>query len=290
MASSMSLADVHPPERHPNPTEGRVVIDGIELHYKQWGASTRPPILLLHGFLSNADIWDDLAWLLSGDYYVVALDQRGHGKSDWSENGDYSIDDHFSDLVRFIEHLDLDELILIGHSMGGRNALFYCTCRPERIKKLILVDARPGNSEQSVEALKRMLDFAGVNAGDIDDTVQKANTLFPDLSLKAAYNQVRTESEKAVETKNSHSFDPWLVVASQLVDNRVEDLWPFMESVSCSTLVIRGEHSTFISKEDAENMIYLIPGAKMETIPHASHLPMWENRQAFHQAVLSFLT
>ena len=118
------------------PREGDFQVNGLRLRYLEWGEQTKPPVLLLHGFLSQASIWSSLARQLSRNYHVIALNQRGHGNSDWSSEGDYSIDDHFTDLVCFLEELELREVILVGHSMGGRNALFYAVCRPERIKKL----------------------------------------------------------------------------------------------------------------------------------------------------------
>jgi len=272
-----------------SPNEGWIVVNGIKLHYLEWGKATNPPVLLLHGFLSNANIWDGLASELSRDYRVFALNQRGHGKSDWSATGDYSIDDHFADLVHFIEYLDLKELILIGHSMGGRNALFYAACRPERIEKLVLVDARPGNSDQSVQALKHMLDYADLSASEIEEFVEKADTLYPELPLKAAFDRIHSDSKPTSDQINNQSYDPWLVVASQLADNQVEDLWPFMAGVSCGTLIMRGQYSTFVSEADAENMERLIPSSEISVIPHSSHLPMLENQKFFNQAVLSFM-
>ncbi|MCP4756438.1 MAG: alpha/beta hydrolase [Proteobacteria bacterium] len=251
-----------------------MVLNGIELHYLEWGKRTHPPVLLLHGFLSQARIWGDLASILCGNHRVLALNQRGHGKSEWSTDGDYSIDAHFTDLVHFIEHLDLRELVLIGHSMGGRNALFYTACRPERIRKLILVDARLGNSDQSLNALKSMLGNA-----DVAD--------FSHLSIDDAFDRIRSTSEKPIAAGNGSLYDPWLVVASHLADHRVEDLWPFVGNIPCPTWIIRGERSRFLSQTDAETMKHLMPTAEIEVVPLASHLPMLENRQAFNRAVLN---
>jgi len=84
-------------------------------------------------------------------------------------------------------------------------------------------------------------------------------------------------------------FDPWLITASKLAGYLVEDLWPFMEGITCPTLIVRGQHSEFLSPIDAENMRLMIPKASLSVIPRSSHLPMLENPTAFKQAVLSFL-
>ena len=80
-----------------------------------------------------------------------------------------------------------------------------------------------------------------------------------------------------------------MIIASHLSEYMVEELWPFMESVPCPTLIVRGQHSTFISREDAERMGALIPNAEVAVIPRASHIPMIQNPTAFVQAVRSFL-
>ena len=109
------------------PAEKYLDVNGIRFHYLDWGNDKLQPILLLHGFMAHAHVWDDFAQNFRTRYHVIALDQRGHGETQWCEDGAYSIYDHFTDIACFGEALNLNDLILIGHSMGGRNALFY-TC------------------------------------------------------------------------------------------------------------------------------------------------------------------
>src|SRR4030042_5227817 len=136
------------------PKEKYLDVNGIRLHYLDWGNYKLQPILLLHGFMAHAHVWDDFGQNFRTRYHVIALDQRGHGETQWCEDGAYSIYDHFSDIVCFVEILGLRDLILIGHSMGGRNALFYTACNPNMVEQLILADIRPGNDPKSSKALK----------------------------------------------------------------------------------------------------------------------------------------
>ena len=247
----------------------RVGISGLELHYIDWGNHHCPPILLLHGFLSHAHTWTRLATSIRSDYHVMALDQRGHGASEWADAGAYGIDDHFCDLAGFIDLLDLNELILIGHSMGGRNALFYTACRPERIKGLILVDARPANTDESVLALKHLL-----------DTFRKGS------DAGSALNMTGGES---MDPMPGAQYDPSLIIGAEQAGCRVEPLWPFMEDLDCPTLIIRGEESTFVSHSEAETMNRMIAGSELVEIKGASHLPMFETPTEFKSAIRSFL-
>jgi pimeloyl-ACP methyl ester carboxylesterase len=89
------------------PKDTTLDIKGLRLHYLDWGKSGKQPMLLLHGFMAHAHVWDDFAQTFRTRYHVIALDQRGHGETQWCEDGVYSIYDHFSDIFCFVEILDL---------------------------------------------------------------------------------------------------------------------------------------------------------------------------------------
>src|SRR4051812_32070147 len=92
-------------------------INGLKLHYVDWGTEGRPPFVLLHGFSAMARYWDGFAVHMRDQYHVFALDQRGHGDSDWAQ--DYGPDAMPSDLAQFVDGLGLQRFSLMGHSMGG---------------------------------------------------------------------------------------------------------------------------------------------------------------------------
>lgn len=263
------------------PRGRQIQVNGLELHYSDWGESARQPILLLHGFLGHGGIWGSFASQIRSAYHVLALDQRGHGLSGWSRNGAYSLDDHFLDITRFIECLDLKDLIVVGHSMGGRNALFFAACRPEWVKALVLVDARPANTGESILALKHLL--ASLKKQSAVDHVVAEHPSGNGAGVE------RDESKRAVDAVGALNYDPRLITGVELSGYRVESLWPFMESLACPTLVIRGENSTFLSRKEAERMHRLIPESELVEIPGTSHLPMFGNPTAFNEAVISFL-
>ena len=111
---------------------------GLRLHYRDWGGSG-PPILLLHGLSSNTRIWDWTAPLLTDRFRVIALDQRGHGPSDVPESG-YGFDETVPDVVAFIEARGLDRPIVVGHSWGASVALALGVEHPEHTRGVVMVD------------------------------------------------------------------------------------------------------------------------------------------------------
>jgi pimeloyl-ACP methyl ester carboxylesterase len=131
------------------PVDRTVTVKGLRLHLLDWGGAGRVPLLLLHGFTGHAHAWDTLAVALQPHFHVHALDQRGHGDSDPAEV--YGPEAAFDDISGVVDQLGLAPLILIGLSMGGRNAIYFTTRRPEAVRKLVIVDIGPEISKRALE-------------------------------------------------------------------------------------------------------------------------------------------
>ena len=116
----------------------RITINGLDFHYRDWGGSGRS-LVLLHGLASTCRIWDLVAPILSEDYSVVALDQRGHGESAKPEEG-YHFAAVAHDLLGFIRGTGLDRPIIAGHSWGGDVALEFSVAYPSAVSGLCFVD------------------------------------------------------------------------------------------------------------------------------------------------------
>jgi len=271
------------------PAEKYLNVNGIRFHYLDWGSYKLQPILLLHGFMAHAHVWDDFAQNFRTRYHVIALDQRGHGETQWCEDGAYSIYDHFSDLVCFIEALDLKDFIIIGHSMGGRNALFYTACSPNRVKKLILIDARPGNDPKSSEGLKNLIDHIPLQTRSVEEAVKKVRTLSPYLSKEICNHIVAHGFKQMPDGKLVPTFDVRMIQQLEKMDYDAEDLWPFLQNVNCRSLVIRGKRSSFLSKKVAQEICRFIPNAELREIPESTHFPAQENPIVFNKVISDFL-
>ena len=118
--------------------EGRVVLRGVELVYFEWGQPAGPTVLMLHATGFHARCWDGVIRELGDGVHVIAVDQRGHGRStkappyDWGAFG--------ADAAAFVEALDLDDIIGVGHSMGGHATVQAAGAHPDRFRSLLLVD------------------------------------------------------------------------------------------------------------------------------------------------------
>ena len=132
------------------PLDRDLVVNGLRLHLLDWGGEGRTPLLLLHGFTGSAHAWDTLSIALQPHFRVLALDQRGHGDSDPADV--YSPTTAFDDIAGVVDQLGLRSFVLIGLSMGGRNAMYFASKRPQAIEKLVIVDIGPEISARHAAA------------------------------------------------------------------------------------------------------------------------------------------
>jgi pimeloyl-ACP methyl ester carboxylesterase len=271
------------------PKDRCLEINGLRLHYLEWGNSDRQPMLLLHGYMGHAHVWDELALSFRDRYHILALDQRGHGESQWVEESSYTIEEHFADITASVETLHLNELILLGHSMGGRNAMFYTALSPQKVDRLILVDARPGKNPDAVQSLRELHTHLPIQVSSLDEVVEAMGTLFPRLAKETRYNLAKHGYVQTDDKIFVPKYDTRMSVCSERTGYDAEDLWPLMKGIPCSTLIVRGEESTFLSREDAQRLCEIMPNAEWKEIPEAGHMPVQENPDFFIQVLSDFL-
>src|SRR5438445_5337545 len=91
-----------------------LTLNGLRFHYRDWGSREAPPLVLLHGFTGNARHWDTLARAMADRYRVLALDQRGHGETDWAPNGDYMAVRVNEDFAAFVKTVEIERFAIVG--------------------------------------------------------------------------------------------------------------------------------------------------------------------------------
>jgi len=271
------------------PKDKYIRVNQLRLHYLDWGKGGDKTLLLLHGFMSHAHMWDNLATELSARYHVLALDQRGHGDSEWSKEAYYSIDSHFSDISIFIESLRLEKVIILGHSMGGRNALFYAACAPEKVERLILVDARLGNNQDASKALRRQLASLPLKAKNMDEVTEAIRSLYPYLSIEMCRHIAKYGYRQSQDGWFIPKYDTKMSSQLEKSEYTTEELWGMTKNVTCPTLIITGKESPFVSLEEAQRICMALPRTTFKEIPGATHMPAQENPKAFKKVVLDYL-
>ena len=118
-----------------------VLAHGLRTTYETWGDPEAPPLLLLHGLCSSAEVWDSVAPALAANHHVLAPNARGHVDSGWP--GQYGFDQFRDDVVGFLDALAIDGCDVVGHSMGALTAYLLAATRGDRVRRLVLEDMPP---------------------------------------------------------------------------------------------------------------------------------------------------
>ena len=114
--------------------------DRLKLQFWDWGTDGKPALILVHGGLDHARMWDWTARALRDDYHVYALDLRGHGNSAWAPGAMYSLAEHVLDLATLADIIKGYPLTIVGHSLGGIITLLYSGIYPDRVKKAVAIE------------------------------------------------------------------------------------------------------------------------------------------------------
>ncbi len=271
--------------------EKSVSVGSLTLRYQEWGEPNAPAVLMLHGFGVSGHMFDEFADRASGKFRLIALDQRGHGDSDWAEDGDYSRVAFVNDIEGFREALGLESFILIGHSMGGLNAVTYAAQHPSRVRALVLVDVGPESAREGVENIVRFT--RGPDMLEFDEFVEMAHRFNPRRSLDNIRDRMGHRLKQTDSGKWTWKFDSrfrdkesTLRIGSDLSN---DETWKLFRSVATPTLLVRGAESDVLTQEIAERVVREMPNARLVLVPGAGHSVPGDNPDDFTSAVRTFI-
>ena len=239
------------------------------------------PLLIIHGLFGMSDNWQSLAKLYADYFEVHLIDQRNHGRSPHSEGFSYQHLSH--DLYQYITDKQLENPIVIGHSLGGKTAMQFAVSYPKQLAKLIVVDISPRyypiHHDKIIDGLKA-LDFSTLKSRSQADTV---------LSEYIEEGDVRQFLLKSMywREKGKLDFRFNLNVISKNIANVGEAL---DENAICSTptLFVKGGHSNYIQDEDEDLIFKHFTDAEIETIPETGHWLHAESPEAFFEMTVRF--
>ena len=272
-------------------TEHDVTARGLNFHYQEWGDPLATPVLMLHGFGVSGHMFDEFAQRMQKDYHLIALDQRGHGDSQWAKDGDYSRDAFVADVEAVRQALGLERFILIGHSMGGLNAVSYTTQHPQRVRALILVDVGPESAREGVDNIVRFT--RGPDDLEFDQFVEMAHRFNQRRSIENIRERMRHRLKPSENGKFTWKFDSrfrqqdnGLKIGSELSN---DETWQLFRQVSVPTLLIRGAESDVLTKDVAARAEREMQHARLVVVPNAGHSVPGDNPDDFTAAVRTFL-
>lgn len=265
---------------------------GLSLNVVEWGPENAQPIVMLHGIRGYAETFANAAASLASGYRTIAYDQRGRAGSDWDPARQYYVDSYVNDLEMIIRQLGLGQFDLLGHSMGGMVSIVYAATRPQHVKRLIIEDAGPGASHGSAGAarIRRELTTTPMTFADWKTAVDFMRQLRPTVTAAAIEDRLR-HMLKQTEDGWTWRYDHIGIAEARLsADARnAVDLWPLVEKIACSTLVLRGGRSDYLQRETAETMCARNANIRWTDVPDAGHYIHDDQPAVFTRLVADFL-
>ena len=264
-------------------------VNGMSFHYLDWGNPEKPQMLLLHGGAQTAHSWDFHALAIRDSYHVVALDQRGHGDSDWSEELDYSTETMVKDADAVTDLIGYDSFVLTGLSMGGRNAYAFAARHPEKVRALVIVDVGPDVMKEGSQHIQDFLRDSEVfdSFEWLVERVRKYNPRRPENQIRGSLlNNLRQRDDGKWVWKH----DRRLGKSRGNRGSGTAGSWEDIGAIKAPTLIVRGTESYIFAPETARKMLDLIPDSRLVEIEGAGHLVQGDRPIEFEAAVREFLT
>ncbi len=288
-ASSSAPLKHHPSGEGPQPaqhTSRFVEVNGLRLHYLEYGSEGRPPMLCLNGGAVNAHWIDFDSGGFTADYHVRALDQRGHGDSARAEPPDYRYQSYVSDVAAVVEKLDLRDFALVGHSMGGLVSLVYAATYPGRVKKLVVVDSTLRATPERVTALHQVGHREGSNYATNEEFIERFKVR-PE-GTRAVPEIIRYLAERGgrqgADGRWRHKFDRNVYSGRELLD-----IAPHWDRVTIPALLVKGGLSNRVTPDIYADIKARAPQVELVEVPESEHHVTLDNPDGFVEVVRAFL-
>ena len=270
------------------PTDKTVELNGLKFHYLDWGNPHLPDLLFLHGTAQQGHSWDFSALALHNRFHCMALDQRGHGDSEWDPDGNYGAPTYVPDVEAFVDTVGLEDFVMVGHSMGGRNAYTYTSGHPDKVRALIVVDAGPRMEEPGGARVRNFMD--GQREFDTyEDLVERVHSYLPGRPIEQLRGSLTHTTRQFPNGKWSWKYDPNIRRPVNGPNDSEDVRWEILSKITCPTLYVIGGDSEMLTPPSIKRMLEVIPGSKAETVERAGHLVQGDNPSGFHAAVSPFL-
>jgi len=251
-------------------------VNGLTLHYLDWGNVGAPPVVCVHGYTSSAQAFNALARRFLDRRHFIALDVRGHGESAWSRASAYQYGDQVADLAAAVDKLGLSRFALVGTSMGGIIAMAYAGAHAERLTHLVINDIGP-DVETGSQRITQMVGSRPDEFATLDDAMAYRRQMSPIVAGRS----VEDQRELALGVLKQRADGRWIwKMDPAYIQQRVRSgaparpaLWPALQRVTCPTLVVWGTDSDVISEAQAQRMVATLPKGELVVVPGVGHAP-----------------
>lgn len=289
----------HGPEEHDVPKGGRsgfTVVDGRQVHYLEWGASTAPAVLAMHGGGQTAYMFEDIGATLRDRRHIIAIDLPGHGDSgSLPDTGGVSRQELAATVPGVLDEFGVRPVAIIGASLGGIIGMTVAAARPELVSAIVLIDV---GHRLEPEGVARIIDFMQKHEsfGSLEEAAAAIAEYLP--------NRKPSPPERLRRNLRQRPDGRWvwkhsLGRISRERLERIEDRdWETdiltgldveAATIQVPVLVLRGASSDVLSSDGASEIASILPNARVETIAAAGHLAAGDNPASTANLIKDFL-
>jgi esterase len=267
-----------------------------QFNYSILGHQEENRVVFIHGLMAFSANWRKIASRIQDDFQCLIYDQRGHGRSFKPDSG-YSPEDYAEDLNKITNELGWTQFHLVGHSMGGRNALVFADLYPEKLRSLVIEDTGPDSNPNAAKYYEDMLNSIPTPFLSKDEMKLYFKNIFElefkskePISILSSFLQANIETIS--EGPEQGLFD-WRfskkAILETVKEGHVKDRWNEISNLSMPTLLIRGENSHILKKEVYDKMLQSNPLIQGLEIKQAGHWIHYEKYEEFTTELREFL-
>ncbi|MGI8542449.1 MAG: alpha/beta fold hydrolase [Aridibacter sp.] len=277
--------EIHHPEN-----SNFVDVDGVTIHYQEFGDEKNPKMILIHGYTASTYVWHTVAPKIADeDFHVISVDLLGFGFSDKPAWFDYSIASQSRLILRFINCLGIGKATFVGSSYGGAVASWFTLDNPERVEKLVLVGA-VCNNEPKFNPMFRIVGMRGIGETVSPFLIDSKTFLKHRMkgTLDKSNHHLITEDRIASIMRPLKAADAHyslLRTARNWEANRIEEDAHFINQ---PTLLIWGENDNVIPLKNGEKLYDRILNSRLVILKNCGHVPPEEKPELFTNLVVEF--
>jgi len=274
----------------------------LRLHYVDWGNEGAPPMLLVHGGRDHCRNWDWVAEAFRDEYHIIAPDLRGHGDSQWSMGGSYTMPEYVYDIAHLVDQKNMAPVTILSHSLGGMISLQYAGLYPDKVKSIIAIEGLGASPLMLAKSAGKSINEKLIGWAD---ELRKVSGRTPRryASLEDAFKRMQDENPHLSEDQARHltvhganqnedgtyswKFDNYVRIFRPygLSPEEIRHLW---SRITCPTLLIRGTES-WASDPIEDGRFNSFQNANVASIDGAGHWAHHDRLDVFLDLVRSHL-
>lgn len=269
-----------------------IEIDSNKIHIRKMGSGF--PVLLIHGSFSSLHTWEVWQKQMGNDFTSISVDLPGHGLTGPNPQARYDTDYYSRLLWKLVQKLNYDTIAIAGNSMGGQVAYKMALQKPDKVKKLILLNSSGASFKANTAKFKDENTFSVFSLINHPIFSKLMTSITPKFLFEMSLEQVYYDQSKITEEKIQMYYDLMLhkgnrVATVQRFKQRVHSEFEKLESVNCPTLILWGEHDNWIPVSHAYRFDSILPNSSLKIYDDAGHVPMEEISFETAKDALEFL-